>query len=109
MNNLSQTFSSYYELTKPYIVKYCVASTLCGVLFVSQSFNIFFLLIIILGVACIMSSAGAFNQIIGRKADKLMKKRTAHRPLPSGRLKTQHATLFAFVLFVLDLMSYGFM
>ncbi|WP_421827828.1 heme o synthase [Larkinella sp.] len=44
-------------------------------------------------------SANIINQIIEKEYDKLMK-RTAGRPLPTGRLSVQEAAIFAFVLFV---------
>ncbi len=87
----------YYELTKPYIVKYCVVMTMCGVLLATYDVSFFSFFLILLGSACAMGSAGAFNQIYERKLDKLMQ-RTQSRPLPSGRLKTKNATIFASLL-----------
>jgi len=50
----------------------------------------------LVGTALVVASANAFNMIIEREGDKLMK-RTADRPLPSGRMSTVAATLFAIV------------
>ncbi|MFC5410588.1 heme o synthase [Larkinella bovis] len=44
-------------------------------------------------------SANTINQIFEKDYDKLMK-RTAGRPLPTGRLNVQEAAVFAFILFV---------
>ncbi|GAB3895863.1 heme o synthase [Larkinella knui] len=44
-------------------------------------------------------SANIINQIIEKEYDKLMK-RTAGRPLPTGRLTVQEAAIYAFALFI---------
>lgn len=56
--------------------------------------------IAILGIASISitGAANIINQIIERDSDKMMK-RTATRPLPTGRLTVREACMFAFVLF----------
>ena len=48
------------------------------------------------GTAFVVASANALNMIIERDGDKLMA-RTANRPLPSGRMSTRTAVLFALV------------
>lgn len=46
----------------------------------------------------ITGAANVINQIIEKESDKLMK-RTANRPLPTGRVAVGEAAVFAFVLF----------
>jgi protoheme IX farnesyltransferase len=50
-----------------------------------------------LGSFLITGSANTINQIIEKETDKLMK-RTANRPLPTGRLSISEATTFAVIL-----------
>lgn len=49
------------------------------------------------GTALVAAGAAAFNMYAERRLDVLMK-RTAHRPLPSGRMHETHALLFALLL-----------
>ncbi len=50
----------------------------------------------LLGIAGVVASANAANCILERKSDQLMR-RTATRPLPTGRLKTFEAVVFCVV------------
>ncbi|WP_080238106.1 heme o synthase [Spirosoma rigui] len=56
--------------------------------------------LIVLGLAsiAITGAANIINQIIEKESDKVMK-RTAGRPLPTGRLTVKEAAIFAFILF----------
>ncbi|MBB3837332.1 protoheme IX farnesyltransferase [Runella defluvii] len=56
------------------------------------------LLLFILAAFSITGAANIINQIIEKDLDKLMK-RTQNRPLPSGRVSVNEATMFALVLF----------
>ena len=56
------------------------------------------MVILVVASIAITGAANVVNQIIEKDSDKLMK-RTAVRPLPTGRLSVREATLFAFVLF----------
>ncbi|MCU0393077.1 MAG: heme o synthase [Thermoflexibacter sp.] len=51
----------------------------------------------VIGSFLITGSANTINQIIEKETDKLMK-RTANRPLPTGRLSVSEATTFAILL-----------
>jgi heme o synthase len=55
-------------------------------------------LILVIASIAITGAANIINQIIETESDKLMK-RTANRPLPTGRLSAREAATFAFVLF----------
>ena len=54
--------------------------------------------ILVLASISITGAANIINQIIEKDSDKVMK-RTAVRPLPTGRLTVREAAIFAFVLF----------
>jgi len=87
----------YIALTKPRITLFCVIMTICGVFLVTNHISFFPLLMILSGTALSVGSANAFNMVYEQDIDKLMA-RTSTRPLAAGRLKSHHATIFAFLL-----------
>lgn len=54
------------------------------------------LLALLPGVFILSSGASAFNHVLERKTDALMR-RTSNRPIPSGRLKVSFALIFAMI------------
>jgi protoheme IX farnesyltransferase len=58
-------------------------------------------IVLIIASISITGAANIINQIIEKDSDKVMK-RTAVRPLPTGRLSVQEAAIFAFVLFCIS-------
>jgi len=95
---------SYIELTKPRITWLILMSTGIGYFFGLPShrladLNLLLLLHTILGTALIASGTAALNQWYERDADVKMR-RTAGRPLPSGRLDATRALWFAIALSV---------
>jgi len=93
----------YIELTKPRITWLILMSTGVGYFYGQISghapFSIFLLLHTILGTGLMASGTAALNQWYEREADRHMR-RTAHRPLPSGRLSSRGALLFGIGLSV---------
>jgi len=88
-------FKNLLELTKPRITFMVVLTTVAGFwLAAPRPLDWQVLLHTILGTALIASGASALNQVWERRTDAQMR-RTANRPLPSGRLKTNQALLFA--------------
>lgn len=87
----------YIALTKPRITFFCLLMTLSGAFLVQGQISALALCMVLLGTACSVGAANAFNMIYEQDADKLMT-RTCNRPLASGRLTTNNATIFAFVL-----------
>jgi protoheme IX farnesyltransferase len=95
---------TYIELTKPRITWLILMSTGIGYFFGLPShhladLNLLLLFHTILGTALIASGTAALNQWYERDADLKMK-RTADRPLPSGRLNATRALWFAIALSV---------
>jgi protoheme IX farnesyltransferase len=95
---------SYIELTKPRITWLILMSTGIGYFFGMPShrladLNLLLLLHTIIGTALIASGTAALNQWYERDADLKMR-RTADRPLPSGRLDATRALWFAIALSV---------
>ena len=99
----------YIELTKPRITWLILMSTGIGFYFglpAAANWGAFLktvpllaLLHTILGTGLIASGTAALNQWYEREADRKMR-RTAHRPLPSGRLSAPRALAFGVALSV---------
>jgi protoheme IX farnesyltransferase len=99
----------YIELTKPRITWLILMSTGIGYFFglpsganwwaFFQSIHLLSLLHAIVGTGLLASGTAALNQWYEREADSKMR-RTAHRPLPSGRLLAPRALAFGVALSV---------
>ena len=92
----------YIELTKPRITWLILMSTGIGYFFglpshALRDINLLLLLHTILGTALIASGTAALNQWYEREADEKMR-RTARRPLPSGRVDAGRALAFGIAL-----------
>jgi len=90
----------YIALTKPRITWLILMSTGVGYFFGTRSgWNLLTLFNTILGTGLIASGTAALNQWYERDADARMK-RTQARPLPSGRLSSRNALIFAIAISV---------
>jgi protoheme IX farnesyltransferase len=83
-----------YALTKPRVMSLVVFTALCGLLAAPVMPPLVIGFTAILCIALAAGSAGALNQWYESDLDALMK-RTANRPIPSGRLDRQTALHFA--------------
>ena len=90
--------TDYVALAKPRLNLLVVASTVAGYAMAhGDTSNVGALLSTIVGTALVAGGASAFNQVIERDSDGLMR-RTRLRPLPDGRLASAEALTFATVL-----------
>ena len=90
--------TDYVALAKPRLNLLVVASTVAGYAMAhGDTSNVGALLSTIVGTALVAGGASAFNQVIERDSDGLMR-RTRLRPLPDGRLAATEALTFAAVL-----------
>jgi len=90
--------SAYLELTKPRITWLILMSTAIGYYFGhSGPWNWALLLHCLLGTALIASGTATLNQWYERDADARMR-RTASRPIPSGRIAPRNALWFGIAL-----------
>ena len=90
--------SDYVALAKPRLNVLVVGSALAGYAMAgSQSMSTPAVLWTVLGTGLVAGGASAFNQIIERDADGLMR-RTRMRPLPDGRLAWREAVGYASIL-----------
>jgi protoheme IX farnesyltransferase len=92
---------AYIELTKPGITRMVLLTTAVGFYLGSRGrLDLGLLLHTLLGTALVASGSGALNQWVERDADGRMR-RTARRPLPSGRVRGSAALAFATTLALL--------
>ena len=93
--------SSYLELTKPRITFLIVLTAAAGFCLGSRGAVDYRLLSIsMLGIALLASGVSTLNQYMERDLDGLMR-RTAMRPLPTGKLLPNEALLFGAALAIL--------
>lgn len=96
-----QRVSAYIELTKPRITFLIVLTAAAGFCLGSPTGVDYRLLSIsMLGIALLASGVSTLNQYMERDLDALMR-RTATRPLPTGKLAPNEALLFGSALTVL--------
>ncbi len=90
--------ADYWTLTKPEVNFLVLVSTLVGFDLASRGHLDWGLLFhTLLGTLLVASGTGTLNQYIERKSDAFMR-RTAHRPLPAGRLTAGEALVFGLLL-----------
>jgi heme o synthase len=96
--------SDYVALAKPRLNLLVIVSALAGyVMGGGGAASPLLLLALLVGTALVAGGASAFNQVIEREPDALMK-RTRLRPLPDGRLHVAESLVFAALLSVSGLL-----
>jgi protoheme IX farnesyltransferase len=96
--------SDFVALAKPRLNLLIVASTGAGYFLGAGRVDPAVLFHTIVGTALVAGGAAAFNEILERDTDALMR-RTRTRPLPMQRLEPAPATWFAFSLSILGLLQ----
>ncbi len=95
-----ERFRLYLELTKPRITFLIVLTAAAGFCLGAQGrFNYLLLAHAMFGIALLSSGIATLNQYMERSLDSLMR-RTAMRPLPSGKLQPFEALAFGVLLTV---------
>ncbi|OGT75596.1 MAG: protoheme IX farnesyltransferase [Gammaproteobacteria bacterium RIFCSPLOWO2_12_FULL_38_14] len=98
------TLVAYYELCKPRVVALMLITSLVGMLLATPSWVPLRILILgNLGIGLGACAAAVVNHLVDRRIDALMG-RTQFRPLPSGRVTSGQAILFASVLAFLSML-----
>lgn len=97
----------YWSLLKPRVMTLVVFTGACGLFAAPGHLNAFLSFVAILCIAVGAGAAAAFNQWWEADIDAVMK-RTANRPLPSGRLEPEQALAFAIILAVASVVTLGF-
>lgn len=102
---LSVKAKAYIELLKLKLTLAVVFSGVFGYCLAVDHVNWWKIVVLIVASISITGAANIINQIIEKDSDKVMK-RTATRPLPTGRLTVHEASIFAFVLFSVACLLY---
>jgi len=92
---ISFAWRDYYHLCKARVVAVLLLTAVVGMYLATPELPDFFLVITAtFGIGLCASSAAAFNHVLDRRFDAVMY-RTRNRPLPSGKVGTQQAIVFA--------------
>ena len=100
--NFSAIFSDFKQLTKVGLSLSVVFSSLAGYLLAVEKINFSILSLLAIGGYLMVGASNAFNQIIEKDTDALMK-RTMNRPLPAGRMHVSMALVIAVSFTILGL------
>jgi heme o synthase len=94
---LASKVKDYFQLIKFTLSFMVVFSTVVSYLLAPNvRFDLLQVLLLFIGGMLITGSANTINQILEKDTDALMK-RTATRPIPSGRMSVNEATIFAII------------
>ena len=100
---LVSVVKDYFQLIKFTLSFLVVFSTVISYLLATDYRNVSHVLLLFLAGMLITGSANTINQILEKDTDALMK-RTAGRPVASGRMSANHATVFAIIIGVAGLL-----
>jgi protoheme IX farnesyltransferase len=89
--------ADFKELTKARLALSVVFSAIAGYLLAAETIDFSALLLLAFGGYNMVGASNAFNQIMERKLDALMK-RTKNRPIPAGRVSVQKALISAVIM-----------
>ena len=96
---LKSFVSDFKQLTKVGLSLSVVFSSIAGYLLAADKVNAITVLMLAIGGYLMVGASNAFNQVIEKDTDALMK-RTMNRPLPTNRMKVSTA-LFIAILFTI--------
>jgi heme o synthase len=96
--------ADFAALTKPRLNFLVVATAMAGYYLGARRVDLVLLFHTVVGTALVAGGAAAFNQVMERDTDGLMR-RTMSRPLPDGRLQPAAAAWFAAVISALGLIQ----
>ena len=102
--SFKKVLSDYKQLAKVGLSLSVVFSSIAGYLLAVDIINYQILFLLGLGGFLMVAASNAFNQIIEKDTDALMK-RTMNRPLPTGRMSKTNAFIFA-ISFTIIAVSY---
>jgi len=106
-SKVSSKLKDYQQLMK-FTLSFTVvfSSVVCYLLVPGIAFDITSVLLLFVGGLLVTGAANAINQIAEKDTDAMMK-RTASRPLPSGRMTVDEASTFAVVAAVFGIFIIG--
>lgn len=100
--NIRQVIQSYYLLTKPRIIPLLLITTAASMFMAGKgTVDPLLLIMTLLGGTLAAASAQTFNCVYDQDIDYEMK-RTRKRPIPSGKVSSNHAIIFGITLAILS-------
>ncbi len=96
--------SDLKELTKVRLAASVVFSSLAGYLLGAYELDLFSILLLAFGGYCMVGASNAYNQVIERDLDSLMK-RTRNRPIPAGRMSVPLAMTVAIAMTLMGVVA----
>ncbi|TXD49864.1 heme o synthase [Polaribacter sp. IC073] len=100
--SMKTIISDFKQLTKVGLSLSVVFSSIAGYLLAVETVDYFILFLLGLGGFFMVGASNAFNQIIEKDTDAIMK-RTQNRPLPTGRMSVNVALTIAIVFTILGI------
>ncbi|VXB71829.1 heme o synthase [Maribacter litoralis] len=97
-------FADFKEITKARLAISVVFSSIAGYFLGAYEIQWTQVLLLAFGGYCMVGASNAYNQVIEKDLDALMK-RTQNRPIPAGRMSVNIAMTVAIVLTVLGVLS----
>lgn len=107
-NAFAMIFADFKEITKARLAVSVVFSSIAGYFLGADQLSLSAVLLLAFGGYCMVGASNAYNQVIERDLDALMK-RTANRPIPAGRMSVSTAMTIAIVLTLLGIVSLYFL
>jgi len=98
----SSVFNDFKQLTKVGLSLSVVFSSIAGYLLAATEIDVITIIMLAIGGYLMVGASNAFNQIIEKDTDALMK-RTKNRPLPAGRMHVSTALVVAVSFTILGL------
>ena len=102
--SLNLVLADFKEITKMRLAISVVFSSIAGYFLGAYELQWSAILLLAFGGYCMVGASNAFNQIIEKDLDALMK-RTQNRPIPAGRMSVGTAMTIAIVLTILGVLS----
>ena len=103
-NALALIFADFKEITKARLAISVVFSSIAGYFLGAYEIQWLQVVLLAFGGYCMVGASNAYNQVIERDLDALMK-RTKNRPIPTGRISVKSAMTLAIVLTLLGVLT----
>ncbi|SKB39151.1 heme o synthase [Maribacter arcticus] len=103
-NALALIFADFKEITKARLAISVVFSSIAGYFLGAYEIQWLQVVLLAFGGYCMVGASNAYNQVIERDLDALMK-RTKNRPIPTGRISVKSAMTMAIVLTLLGVLA----
>ncbi|MCL6274868.1 heme o synthase [Muricauda sp. 2012CJ35-5] len=100
----SLMFADFKEITKAKLAVSVVFSSIAGYFLGAYQIDLVSLLLLAFGGYCMVGASNAYNQVIEKDLDVLMK-RTRNRPIPAGRMTVQTALTIAVTMTILGVVA----